>query len=474
MDINNVFRYILETKYKYGVVLFVLLSLFFWLDPFVFFWRDDWYFISDITSLPYFTRLFEQPGDHVAPFFKLLYFSEFSFFGINTILYQIVSLVLFGLFGYFSSLVYKELSPQKTFFAVSVSVLMLAHSNFSNITLWLFEVCVIAQMLFQACTILVFLRFLKDENQKRFILFIVLLVIQNYFFGNGIFFPLLFISSIIIEKGVLMNRQIIILVVIQILFVLVQKYCSDQTVTILQMLKNLSEILNGFFILISTSITRFFFFKVTVLTVSILSYFLFLIVCFFAFRNDKKKTFFGLVYLIVSSLTISIARAHNLALTVQYYYTVMLIPSLFFILFIAISEINLKYTRLMFFVFLAILLTFLVVDIQVKKVFSYRGFKNKEALLQAIKYSKQSYYPYDEPVLTVGLSPYIDNMRNSSIQNSLRTDSVFEMDTAMMAYFKSPRVSEAFKLKTHKAIENYKILKKRTIIDLNIGYEKLQ
>jgi hypothetical protein len=179
---------------------------------------------------------------------------------------------------------------------------------------------------------------------------------------------------------------------------------------------------------------------------------------------------FGFVYLILASVSIPIAR-RGLTESFPYYYSVLLFPAFFFLFYIAISSFNLKYIKPIVIVVSTVLFCYFILDVQVKRIYSYRNFKNKENLINAIHYSKEHYYPFDDPCITDTRNIYIDNCQNIGIQNSLGKNNYFEMDSVIRNYLGRPSAAVFYEM-SNNVIKNYKLLCIESKIDIDLNYEK--
>lgn len=159
-----------------------------WRPDFMFFWRDDWDFLSGLRNAGPGWLLVDHYG-HILPLFKLMYWGEMAVLGTNTQWHGFVSVVLFGLGSVaLLRLLLKVTSPVPAWAAV---VLYTAHPMMFQHVGWIFEQCMSAHLFFQAMSVLCFLRWQQTERSAHLALTLLFIVVQNYFFGNGIFLPLM-------------------------------------------------------------------------------------------------------------------------------------------------------------------------------------------------------------------------------------------------------------------------------------------
>lgn len=463
---------------KMQLLLFVMLSLFIWIDIFSFFKGDDWIFIIDYikgNSLKNYV-LYAHRG-HVMPLFKSFYSLELIFFGKNAQCFQFISVICWGITSFVFYLIFNQISSNEysKYFAILVSMLLCMHPNFSDIIYWIFQQGIIIHLLFQALTILYYLKYLKEDTTKHLTLFILFLIIQNYFFGNGVLFPLLFLCHYILVKRKVMNKIPISLFVIQIAFILIQEALSKQEIHLHDLINNYLAIIYSFFNLIKVSLVRFFFIKQLYGNIMVIpGIVLFGCISYLAFKNDKNIFFFSLLYLIISTIAISIARFQISASEpkeIHYYYSVLLFPSVFLLLFTAISNLTLKPLKATATVMVAYLTIYFFVNIEAKKIYSYKNLKNKEALNNAIRYEKKNYYPFEDAIYSGGMNIYQDNILNKGVQNSLQKSNYFEADSSIIKYLGLNNYNNFIEY-NNKVIDSYKSLEKQSRFDLDISYEK--
>ena len=456
---------------------FICIAIFFWIEPSIFFLRDDLYYIAKYFFENRLDFILSPHWGHVMPVFRFVYFSEIFLFGKNAILFQLLGLILLGMMAFLYSRMYRRVTTRNTVLALVIAVMMIAHPDWTEVTLWVFEICIILQLFFQALTILIYYKYVENDNQKYFFLFLGALILQNYCFGNGVFFPLLFIFALLLEKGS-RKSHIISLVVIQIAFLLIQKFHSEQAIYISDLLHNYKAVLLNYYNFISISAVRFFIVKqVFGSAIQLASLVLFLVLSMVAYRNDKKATLFFLAYFFVASISVPLARP-NLRTNFHYYYTTLLFPALFSILYISFSKIDAKLFKVAFVFFGLCLCGYFFIDLKAKRIYGYMDFKNKERLMDAINYNKEYYYPYDELYVTDGIDVYLDNMSDASIQKSIQKNSYFELGTGLQNYFvkqngdSAQLVINEFKYRSKSTMQAYKLLQKHSFIDFDITYEK--
>ncbi len=465
-------------KTKAIAIGFIVLALLVWVDPFAFFKSDDWSFIMRYASNDYLSGgyIFEGHGAHVIPLFKSIYYLELSVFGKNALCFQILSVLLWGILSYAFFKLCQQINPSKSALALLISLLFCLHPNFADILYWIFQQGVILHLLFQILTILYYFIYLKERTSGKLFLFLILLIGQNYFFGNGVLFPCLFIFHSILEDRKLLSKHLVVLIGIQIIFLVIQKSFSQEEIGILSVFENSASIVISFLKLIYVSVTRFFFIRnfagSYLLALALL---LFFIQAYFAFRNHGKLFFFSIVYLVISTISMAIGRSQIASMPeneIHYYYSILLFPPLFMMLFLALSGFRTKqHHKIITGVLTVYAIVFTAVNIQAKRIYSYRNFKNKEAMNNAVLYSKINYYPFDDAMFSNGQNLYLDNILNPEVQKSLLKNNYFKADSNIINYL-GKRNYDTFTEENRKMINSYKYLEEHSLFDLDINYEK--
>jgi hypothetical protein len=450
----------------------VMLALLAWLSTDIFFFGDDWIFINDYFNM-HFQQFVTAPYyGHVAPVFRLTYYSAITLFGKNAILYHASNVILFGIFIYAFFRFLQQLLPGGGYqlAAIATSALLCVHPGFGSVTLSIFQTCITLHILFQAMALLYYSRYVQSNTQKHFNAFLLFLVLQNYSFGNGLFFPLLFIFHQLIEKGLKLSRPVIILGVAQLLFLVIQKLASNQQMGLSYFMDYGLSMVQSFAELIAVSVARFFFIKHFESNIILLAGMaLFVTLCYHAFRKNRHLFLFCMAYMILSAITVPIARP-VLYHPVNYYYTDLLLPPLFMLLFIAIAGFTVSFPKISTIVFyIFFIVWFFTGGIQMKRIFAYRNFKNKENLYNAVIYGKTGYYPYDDGLILGIKNSMMDSTSHPDVQRSLQKSGYFSVDTTLALEEKQ---EGNFREIAARNINNFKRLEKQSLIDLDIKYEK--
>ncbi len=461
-----------------AILIFLLcLSLLIWLNVFSFFLGDDWSFINDFANGKSFKEYaLVGHGGHVIPLFQALYTMELVLFGKNAICLQFTSVLFWGLTCFVFYLLLNRMSTHEYAKRNSliITIVFCLHPDLADVIFWIFQQGVILHILLQLLAVLYYFNYIQQGHFKNFVLFLFFLVIQNYFFGNGVLFPLLFICHYFFEKRKI-DKLIICTLLIQLLFIFIQKALSQQEINLNTLLENYTSIIISFFKLIYVSIVRFAFVKQTggsVLVYIGLVFFAYL--CYLAYRDQKNYFIFCILYLFVSSLAVPIARFQIAGFQpqdVHYYYSVLLFPPLFLILYLAISHIQVKGYNLLFSICLVYTIGFYFINIQTKKIFGYKHFKNKEAIENAVLYGKKNYYAFEDGSSARGKQIYQTFLLNPEIQKSIQKTDYFASDSSIIEYL-SDSVYTNFIIQNTNILNSYKILKEKSLFNLDINYEK--
>ena len=461
---------------KVILLFLILLSLITWIDPFSFFKGDDWIFIIDFANGSFISNLITAHGAHVIPFFKAIYYFELLTFGKNAILFQIVSVILWGSNCFVVYLILKQISENINPLQLLIAAAVCLHPDFSDIIYWIFQQGVIFHMLFQSMAILFYLKFLKNYSSRNYIWFLAFLLTQNYFFGNGIFFPLLFICHYIFNKRkILFDRYLVSLLTLQLLFIIVQQLLSHQQIPINEIISNRFTIFQAWINLIEVSLTRFIFIKPTGGAWMVyISFLVFVLICYKAYKTSPEHFLFAFLFLLVSSISIPIARVSIAQFQfheIHYYYSTLLFPPLFLLFFIALSEYNFKYSGIFqFSVFLCFAALF-IINLQSKRIYSYRNFKNKEFLMTAINYGKKNYYPYDDAIFSSQKNIYLDHIGHAEIQKSIQKTNYFGADSVIINYMGNDAFL-SFIENNRNVLKSYTMLSEQSKVNLDIEFEK--
>jgi hypothetical protein len=464
---------------KYIATSLIVLSLLIWVDIFVFFREDDWTFIIDYTQGKTFADYFLiGHGGHVIPLFQFFYSIELSIFGKNALLFQIVSVFTWGLlcFVYYIFLInigLRKKSDRLTAFCLVI--LFCLHPNFSDIIYWIFQQGVILHLLFQLLTVFFYFEYIKENSKKLFSLFLSCMIIQNYLFGNGLLFPMVFVAHFMIHKKKWISIEVIFLSLLQLGFILIQKALSLQPISLELIFNNSYLIILGYCKLIAVSISRLFFIKNYGgwYTISF-ALMLFSYLSVLAYRNNRSYFIFSILCLLVLSVAIPLARFQVFSeshFNIRYYYSTLLFLPISTIIFLALSYEKNPFKNKLRYIFVFYLVSFYSVGLQTKKIFSYKNFKNKEALQNAVIYGKLNYYPFEDAIFSSSKNIYLDHLTAEQVLYSTQKTSYFLADSTIIEALGYKKY-KIFLEKNKQVVDSYIKLSKESLFDLDIGYEK--
>ena len=406
---------VLLKKYS-DVIIFLFLTLIifsFWKLGHNFFWRDEWDFLSDFRNFS-FSYFFKSFNGHIKPVFKIFYWMEVTFFGLNANLYSYANLIVFACAIFFvfklihySFFVFKG-RTRKSWIQVVAPVLIAAtHPINFNHLLWSFQVSQSLFLLFQICSLYYFMRFLHEKNSSYLLLTFFFIILQNYSFGNGIFYSLCFVSfSIFFVKEPLTRIKLSVSFISLFLgFLIVQSLFGLEKDQLSGFFHNIGSIIKAFIFMIDLNIVRTFFiadfpayqFKIFGLLVLITI----LLVGIRNKRSDKSLLWLYFSWFIANSVSIPITRPNIIDLqTVPHYYTVMSIIPLLLLTSESFTDLHQFFSlRIKLSGLIILLLVFFLIDNRMVSVFNIRNLRNELALLKAVE-NNTTYVAFDDPYFT--------------------------------------------------------------------------
>ncbi len=453
-----------------SLLLFCCAAFLFWFEPNIFFANDDWAFIHHFLNDGRLNYLFTHYWGHVVPLFKCFFFAELSLFGKNAILFQATELILLSATAFAFNLLLRQLSQRKNALALSVSLLLIAHPGLLSVTLWLFQVCIVLHLLFQMLAILFYFKFNSEKREGYFWLFVLSLLAQNYSFGNGILFPMVFIIHEIVHLGIGLTKRRLVLLVVQLAIVVVQLTLSPEGGQNLNIIDRFGDVSKAWKTLVLGSISRLFFIDRFDSLSGYVGLLIFLIICHRAYRNDRRIAVFGLCYLLQASILIPIARPQiGSGIWFHYYYSILLFPPVCLLMYVAFSDLSDRKMIYLILLFNCLFVFYFVSNVRRKRVSSYIHFKNKERLLDAVHHSKEYYYPFDNKIVCPG-ADFIDNdnEKHPAFQRSIQKNARFEVDPAMLEVLER---GDFFR-RAKENMSDYRKLSGRSLFDCDIYLER--
>ncbi|MEO7989458.1 MAG: hypothetical protein ABI663_07955 [Chryseolinea sp.] len=390
---------------KFPFIVIIALGLIAWLNPSTFLWRDDWLYLSF-----YYEGNYDLFNGHLAseikPLFQYVLFAEFYVAGLHFAFYQIVNvaLLILSAFCFFSIAMSFNINRNVALFC---SLLLLLHPvNFVN-AFWIFQQCELFHIFFLLSSILYFKKYLDDSKTINLILFGFFLLIQNYFFPNGIFFPILFLFAYFLmkPKGVADKKFIFVVILIFALHLSHALYVQTKMVSGEGILLNIFDKLNYFVKLLATSLYRIaipnFSPRASIVFnfLPLVALIILMIVTFKGIDDGPKRNaiLLGALGLIFSSIVLVLTRYNQSE--IHYYYSTLHFPFYFLIIAVLIDHyVVFKKSYLMIGAVL-ILMGFLLLDFRGKNIFAFRNESNKQQMELGLPYNQ--YVPFDDPCFLI-------------------------------------------------------------------------
>jgi hypothetical protein len=389
----TIFPYIKKQPY----LVLVVFGLIVWLNPDTFFWRDDWLYLSF-----YYQKQFALFNNHLAfeikPLFQYFFFLEFLVMKSFMMGYQIInSLLLVGCSIYLYR-VLLSFSIHKNAALFSAFLFVIHPVQFVN-ALWIFQQCELIHLLLLIASILYFKQYMETSTNSSLVRFGCCLFFQNYFFPNGLFYPVLFLIAYFgLKSKKSVDFKFLVLVVL-ILATHLAHALYIQSRLVLEgggLSSHVKIKILYFFKIISISIWRVFIpnfspnhsFLVTVAP---------LIACGF---------FIAIAYKMIVDKSFNQPEVH-------YYYSALHFPYLFMLISL-LFHYYVSFEKIAFKLIAVVLIGLLIVaDYKGKRAFSYRNKLNAKRMEIALK--SNQYKPYDDPCFSI---PHYFQLEGHSEQES--------------------------------------------------------
>lgn len=399
---------------KFPLIIITALGLIAWLNPGTFLWRDDWLYLGFYYNSNY-TFFNGHLAAEIKPLFQYLLFAEFYFAGRHFEWFQAVNALalVFGALSFYRIL--QEFTLHRTVSLICTLLFLLHPVNFVN-AFWIFGQCELLHMLFLLLSILYFTRYLKNNKTSTLIFFGIFLLVQNYFFPNGIFYPVLFIIAYFliirkIEWKFSLTTMIVFSINMVHAFYIQTKMTGGEG-----MLQNILPKLVYFTKLLATSIYRLGIpnfsprpeVTLNLIPLFALVTFIFLTIRKIATTEKRNAIVVGLLGLLFSSVILILTRFNQVE--IHYYYTALHFPYLFVILAVYIDHYGLHKRKFLLGMSALVLVAFLSLDFRGKNIFATRNALNKKQM--EIGLSTNQYKPFDDPCFQlegyIHVSPYTD------------------------------------------------------------------
>lgn len=395
-----------------------------WGNTYMFFWRDEWNFLSDLRSVDagwFFTPF----NGHIKPIFKTLYFTELHLFGINNMFYLLVNLLIYTVAACtFRKLIIEVTTDTGTTnagtIATVLAMLFAAHPINFNHLLWSFQVSQSLFLMFQVLSVLYFVRYITTGLDKHLWMTILFVLCQNYSFGNGLFFSLVFAFCVVVFGKENKFRNASIFVIIFIVTIAIQAIAGNPDGLAERTLREPFVAIVGIFRLMDISICRMFTIADVIYDrlpfVSLSAFVAFLIFGFT--RRDVNRQYLAIfaLWFAVNCLSIPIARPGSTIF--PHYYSVMTLMPLALCVWVVFgSKLNLliaNRTRQTLTGAAVLFVVFYLVDARMSSIFSRRNSLNELDMKDSIK-NNETYYPYDDPYYVIGGEYRIGDVKDAYI-----------------------------------------------------------
>lgn len=186
------------SKLLYNVLLFIgvyVLVILYWRLRNSFFYWDEWTFLRDITYHMY--SIWDAHNEHFFPLFKSFYFIEFKLFGLNAHYYQYVNLLLHTinifLIYYLSNLIFNN-----RWTSIVAGVFYAFNPMQSENLIWTFQSNILLNIMFFLLGLIFITKYIQNQKKYYILLGLIFTFLQNYFFGTGLFLPLVALIYFII------------------------------------------------------------------------------------------------------------------------------------------------------------------------------------------------------------------------------------------------------------------------------------
>jgi len=390
-----------------NLAILVCAAFAFWRADFNFFWLDDWEFLDRFRHFEW-SYLFTQHHGHVIPLFKLTYLIQLHLFGTNAIYYSYLNILFFSCGNYALFRLARSITTSTSAWVLAI-VLSVHPIMFKHLG-WSFEQCISLQLLFQAIAVGLFIQWCRTSEMRYWVLALAATVVQNYFFGNGLFLPLLFVAGSFLigpEKG--RKRVASAFLMLFMLFALVQMLLGDAQSTISFSIMSLVGICAGAFHLLGINSARIFFVHEHLLGritpwLAFGSFTLFVVAAFMNKVRNPRMALFHLIWFLVVFCSVPIVRGNELIAktTIPHYYSILALAPMLFLIEHALAGRPIlrraSPTLLLVTASLTLSVIFLL-DQQLKEISSFRNFRNQQMMMRCLE-EGTPYYGFDDPYFT--------------------------------------------------------------------------
>lgn len=385
----------------------VVLAFLFWRVDFNFFWRDDWFFLDGMREFRW-RYFFDAHFGHVKPLFKLSFYAQLRLFGTHTIAYSFINILFFAIGNFAVFRLVRSISSLASAWVTALVLTM--HPVMFNHVGWTFEQCISQHLLFQVFAVGAFLRWARGGGPNALVPAFVLTVVQNYFFGNGLFLPLLFAGACLLFPAVRNVRWKAAagFLALFLLFVLVQLRLGGDRDDGALTLANVPAMLTGGWFLLGMDTSRYFFLReyIAGAVTPWLSIGLFVgLVVLALLRRDRDRhmALFLVCWFLVSFWSIPMVRQTKLLeQSVPHYYSILCIIPAALIVEHALGGRRwwqLVPQRLLVIGGTMAVVVLFLLDRQLMDMVSFRSFRNQQLMMKSLQ-EGTPYYGFDDPCFT--------------------------------------------------------------------------
>lgn len=319
--------------------------------------------------------------------------------------------------------------PSKLFCFI-ICCFVLLHPINHNHLLWTFQVAQTLQFMFQILSVFFLFSYFKENIKKHIYYSIFFLIIQNYFFGNGVFMPLLFILGLLTIPKHINMFQILTCLSIFIAFAAIQLTIGKSEKIANGMFEQLPQTMNAFIHFSEINFARYLFvsekcFGRFTTGISIVIFIVIILSGFINKKTNKKLLLFYLGWFFITSISVPLARGSVLIGLIKipdYYSVLCFIP--FILLFSEIFSTwqikNLQASssihKLKPIILGLVLFFFFLIDNRMTNTYTIRNVRNEAKMNMSIN-NNSPYYAFDDPHYCDINNPRKDGFYEYMIQN---------------------------------------------------------
>ncbi len=388
------------------LAFFIGIAFIFWKTDFNFFWRDDWNFLDRMRHFD-LAYLFENHVGHITPLFKLTYYTQLQIFGTNSIFYSYTNLVFFGLCNYAIFRLARSIMSNTSAWVVAIALTI--HPLMFNHLSWTFEQCVTLHFLFQVLAVGSFMRWTATGTQRDLGLTFLFTIVQHFYFGNGLFIPLLFAAGTVLFRNERLHRGAFFGFLVMFLgFAILQLLVGGTRGTSAVTIQAVPDMIYYGFHFLGLSTLRIFILREWALG-SITPWLTggaFIALCLMAVLRkdrDRRLAWFHVIWFILTFCSIPIVKQEALAKNpLPHYYSALALIPLVFVIEHALgrrSFWSLVPKRVMAVALILVVSVVFLIDQQLKDTVSFRNFRNKQQMAKAML-GGTPYIGFDEPFFT--------------------------------------------------------------------------